>query len=185
MRSVCLRRRSASGSTGTGSCSIILIDCGAGRNTWKLLDNFAQHGFSGEQMEWIILTHAHADHSGGAAMLQRRFDSKVVCSKQTARLVSGGEEALKLGEAREQGIYPADYHYEPCEPSLMVEDGDILCCGGLEVHFLASPATAMIISAFIFPSLQRCSAALRYSTTACAGKLPIIRQGKARCQPQG
>ncbi|MFD0713533.1 MBL fold metallo-hydrolase [Paenibacillus sp. GCM10027626] len=117
----------------------IIIDCGSGRNTWKLLDNLAQHGFSGEQLEWIILTHAHADHSGGAAMLQRRFGSKVVCSKQTARLMSGGEEALKLGEAREQGIYPADYHYEPCEPSLMVEDGDILRCGGVEVHFLASP----------------------------------------------
>lgn len=117
----------------------ILIDCGGGRNTQILLDHLAQHGFSGEKLEWLVLTHAHADHSGGAAILQQQFGAKVVCSSLTAELVSGGEDTLGIGKARKLGIYPDDYRYEPCVPTIVVEDGEKLCCGDLEMHFIATP----------------------------------------------
>jgi hydroxyacylglutathione hydrolase len=131
----------------------ILVDCGGGRNTHKLLDILAQHGFSGEQLEWIVLTHAHADHSGGAALLQRQFGAKVVCSRLTAELVSGGEDTLEIGKAREQGIYPADYRYESCVPTIVIEDGEKLYCGDLELHFITTPGHSRDHMSIYIPQL--------------------------------
>jgi glyoxylase-like metal-dependent hydrolase (beta-lactamase superfamily II) len=88
----------------------VLFDAGAGRQPDALAALVGSLRGPGH----LLLTHAHADHAGGAAAL-RDLGVTVMAAAGTASLVESGDEAaISLDVARAAGVYPADYRFRPC-----------------------------------------------------------------------
>jgi len=79
----------------TGSCCLIetgslkiLIDCGmfqGGKEEEKL--NYDDFTFNPSEIQYLLLTHAHIDHSGRIPLLVKRgFKGKIISTKATAEL---------------------------------------------------------------------------------------------------
>lgn len=78
----------------TGSCHCleacgkrILIDCGLQQGRDEIEDN--QLPFHAGEMNYVIVTHAHIDHSGRLPLLRKQgFSGKIVTTRLTAELLS-------------------------------------------------------------------------------------------------
>src|SRR5579883_201179 len=65
----------------------VMFDSGAGRDTDATLAAIAASGVPPQDLRWLLLTHGHADHSGGAAGLRAALGLSVMCGPMTARLL--------------------------------------------------------------------------------------------------
>lgn len=87
-----------SGSKGNGAVvqrggTTLLIDCGFGvKETWARLRRI---DIEPEQLNAILATHEHADHSGGIAPFANRFNVPVYGTYGTMAALRGLEEHLK------------------------------------------------------------------------------------------
>ena len=52
-----------------------LVDAGSGRALPRLLDNIRACGVDPDQIEYLLLTHCHFDHTGGAQALRQQLRS--------------------------------------------------------------------------------------------------------------
>src|SRR6188474_1507005 len=68
----------------------ILIDCGMFQGLKELRErNWAAPGFDAAAVQWVLLTHAHIDHSGYLPRLgSDGFNGSVLCTAPTLDLVS-------------------------------------------------------------------------------------------------
>lgn len=57
---------------------VVLIDCGTKQDSLKIYEVIKEHGFN---VKYIILTHAHADHCGGASLFLEKTHAKLITSK--------------------------------------------------------------------------------------------------------
>lgn len=118
----------------------LMFDAGAGRDTARALDALRAEGVALEKIRAVFLTHGHADHSAGAALLRERLGLEVICGKATAKMVAAGDEAaVSLMAARAAGGYPVDFVYRACPVDRAVEDGERLVFDGVAVTALATP----------------------------------------------
>jgi metallo-beta-lactamase class B len=118
----------------------ILVDSGDLRtDAFPLaLENAARWGIDLAQVDYMLITHAHFDHSSHAARLQR-LGVRLVASADTA-------EAMAAGDDRCIG-YAVNSTYEPCQVDQIVSDGEALslagrCGGHLDVQCIAAPGHA-------------------------------------------
>jgi len=56
--------------TGDG---LLCIDAGAGRSVERIQAEVRAGGLVPDEIRWVLLTHGHADHAGGAAAWRRRL----------------------------------------------------------------------------------------------------------------
>lgn len=68
-----------------------LIDAGCGRANDKLLRNIGATGVKPEEIELLLITHCHFDHTGGARALRDRLGCAVVMHELDARYVEVGD----------------------------------------------------------------------------------------------
>ena len=61
----------------TTSDGLILIDSLEGPYVDHLLDSIKTLGFDPQQIKYLLVTHAHADHYAGAARIQELYDTRV------------------------------------------------------------------------------------------------------------
>lgn len=87
--------------------------------------NIRTLGFHVRDVRWILNSHAHADHAGGIAALQRDSGAQVLASAQGAR-------ALELGGADPSDpqyslalTYPAIEHVRPVRDGETLQLGDV------------------------------------------------------------
>ena len=118
----CYRLRTAAGP--------VLFDSGVGRDLGALAT---------EPPALVLLTHAHADHAGGAASLRAR-GARIVAGAATAALVTAGDErGISLDTARAAGGYPPDYRFQACPVDQVLADGETLSVGDACITALATP----------------------------------------------
>jgi hydroxyacylglutathione hydrolase len=87
----------------------------------------------------LLLTHGHADHSGGAAALAAA-GAMVFAGSQTAIWMATGDvAAVSLEAARTAGIYPDDYHWAPLDGVRSLADRDTLSVGAVSITAIATP----------------------------------------------
>jgi hydroxyacylglutathione hydrolase len=118
-----------------------LIDCGIGAAPEQLLANVDAAHVPRESVRYIVLTHAHPDHCGGAARVRRELArAEVVASAHVAECVRHGDaEAMSIAAGTRAGFYPAGYVFEPCAVDGEVGDGATLAVGGLTLEIIETP----------------------------------------------
>src|SRR5579884_1597221 len=91
-------------------CHVYLIDAGAGVTIEPIIRNLQLDGLDLGRLKYLLLTHAHADHSGAAREWHERLGVAVAASKEAAEyLRTGDEERISLAVAKRGGFYPQDY----------------------------------------------------------------------------
>ncbi|MBX6387831.1 MAG: MBL fold metallo-hydrolase [Frankia sp.] len=132
---------------------LAIVDTGVTASAAKVPAELEKLGRRIEDVKWILLTHGHIDHVGGAVALWEATgrQAKVVISEVDAHFLSSREahvsEALELrGEyvgtealrARKSAEVLEAISGE-MEPSLTIGDGDVLDLGGIAVRVVAVP----------------------------------------------
>ncbi|MGQ9556080.1 MAG: MBL fold metallo-hydrolase [Anaerolineae bacterium] len=118
----------------------VLIDSGVGLQISAILEYMTCLGYGPGRMKTLFLTHAHADHAGGAAALSSRLDCQVAASATEADLVEEGDEiALGLVQAKYSGRYPAEYKFAPCKVALRVEEDSMYSVGRISIRPILTP----------------------------------------------
>jgi len=71
-----------------------LVDAGCGRSTEKLFRNIRSHGTELNEIERLLITHCHYDHTGGIKALRQRTNCKVVMHELDAVFLEEGNESV-------------------------------------------------------------------------------------------
>jgi glyoxylase-like metal-dependent hydrolase (beta-lactamase superfamily II) len=122
---------------------IYLVDAGAPGDADRIQKHMNQIGRS--DLKVIFLTHAHIDHFGAAAELQRRTGAPIAIHKDDAPALAEAE--TRLGKVRGRGrlvgaLLPLLEWMLPPEPvkaDLLVTDGQSLAEFGLKATTLHTP----------------------------------------------
>lgn len=118
----------------------VVIDAGGGADIAPILAELARDGIDPGCIRRLILTHAHADHAGGAAALAEALGVEIAASSQAADFLRRGDErAISLDRARVAGAYPAEYVFRAAPVAHELRDGDRLAVGTLELEVLDTP----------------------------------------------
>jgi hydroxyacylglutathione hydrolase len=122
-----------------GTTASALIDAGAGRDVESILANLDPH-----RPAYLLLTHGHADHAGGAAGLARHLPGLRVLARPPADewIRAGDERALSVDRGRASGAYPADYVFPACPVVEPIGDGELVELGGVSLRAVATPGHA-------------------------------------------
>ena len=118
----------------------LIFDAGAGIDVDASIRRGLACGIDWDRPNTILLTHAHADHAGGAAAWRERLGAEVLAGTQTADwLEAGDEQAVSLPSARAAGVYPANYRLTPCPVARRLVDGERFEQYGTPITPLATP----------------------------------------------
>lgn len=124
-----------------GGSEAALIDAGAGPGVASILENVVAAGVAIEKVRYLLLTHAHTDHAGGAAELKKRLPHiEIISSSPAAQWVrTADERAISLDMGKRAGFYPPDYRFMPCPVDLEVREGDRVSLGAIDLEVIDSP----------------------------------------------
>lgn len=123
-----------------GGKELALIDAGAGVEPSRILEEVEAGGFSSRSIKHVFLTHAHADHAGGAAALRELTGARVYASAREAQYLRDGDEReLALDVARRSGGYSPAFRLRPCGVDVELRGGETLLVGDCEVSVIATP----------------------------------------------
>lgn len=125
-----------------GGDELALIDCGIGEGDSidRIVANIRAEGLDPTRLTKLLLTHYHMDHAGGAARIRERLGLDVVApAGAAAALRTGDEGAVALDAAKQAGLYPPDYRFEPVEVALEVREGDRVPVGRLALEVIETP----------------------------------------------
>lgn len=116
----------------------VLIDAGGGGTGERIAANIRQEGIDPSDVRALLLTHSHADHACGAAELRSLTGCKVYISDHSRKLLEQGtDQDAGLDVAREQGVYPPDFHYRNCVVDHGLRDRDVIEIGDLRFQAIA------------------------------------------------
>lgn len=71
-----------------------LVDSGCGNGTEKLLKNIGKSGTELSAIRYLLLTHCHFDHTGGAAALKKKIDLEIVAHELDAGYLEKGDSTV-------------------------------------------------------------------------------------------
>ncbi len=127
---------------GTHGLSSILIDSGAGlvlidgtleQSASQIAANIRTLGFRIQDVKLILNSHAHYDHAGGIAELQRLSGATVVASKWSAAVLSKGDVAKDDPQYGQLQPIPPVAHVRT------LRDGEVLHLGNLTLTPHSTP----------------------------------------------
>ncbi len=75
-----------------------LVDAGCGHATERLLKNISKCGTDPQQLKYLLITHCHFDHTGGAAELKRRIPLEIVAHKLDAPFLESGDNRVTAAD---------------------------------------------------------------------------------------
>lgn len=72
----------------------VLVDVGCGDAQDQLLTNIQACGVNLSQIEYILITHCHYDHTGGAKALKDRLNCQIVAHELEASFLEHGDNVV-------------------------------------------------------------------------------------------
>ncbi|HIE54355.1 MAG TPA: MBL fold metallo-hydrolase [Chromatiaceae bacterium] len=126
---------------------LAFVDCGASTSVPRLLDALERLGLAAAQVRWILPTHVHLDHAGGAGRLLGHCPDAVLATHykglphmvEPSRLQQGAINVY--GEEVFHGTF-GELEPVPQDRSLALENGQILPLGDTELLFIETPGHA-------------------------------------------
>jgi metallo-beta-lactamase class B len=107
----------------TGDAGHVLIDGGFVETAPQILANIRRLGFRPEDVKVLLEGHAHNDHVGGLAALERATGARLLASRADATLLeSGGAGGFALSEP--------SFRFPPVRVDRIVADGERVTVGG-------------------------------------------------------
>jgi glyoxylase-like metal-dependent hydrolase (beta-lactamase superfamily II) len=123
-----------------GGTEAALVDAGAGYRSARVLASIERQEMPTAKLTKLLLTHKHADHSGGAAAIREATGAELYASAATADTIQDGERVdAGLDRARASGSYPADYVYRGAGVDVTVVEGDEIEVGDLVIEVIETP----------------------------------------------
>ncbi|HMK65723.1 MAG TPA: MBL fold metallo-hydrolase [Thermodesulfobacteriota bacterium] len=71
-----------------------LIDAGAGQGSETIWKNISKLGLTPEKLTYLILTHAHVDHIGGAEFFKEKTNCLIVAHEDDRAAIESGDPGL-------------------------------------------------------------------------------------------
>ena len=71
-----------------------LVDAGCGHDTGKLFKNVSACGLQPQDIEYLLITHCHYDHTGGAKDVRDRTGCRIVAHELDARFLEEGDNRV-------------------------------------------------------------------------------------------
>jgi glyoxylase-like metal-dependent hydrolase (beta-lactamase superfamily II) len=123
-----------------------LIEAGCPIQAPDILEAVEKVGYNAKELSYIIPTHVHGDHAGGAGLLAQQMpQARVVAHPKAAKFLADPSMIAKLtqgfkqifGEDAEErfGVMPPI----PQEKFVLVEDGESIPLGGRELKVIYTP----------------------------------------------
>jgi len=133
------------------SAGLALVDCGMPHQEETILRTVEQLGCG--DLKLIFITHAHADHYGSAAALQRLTGARVAIHRADAQAMANGETPLRGSGRLARAATSLFLRFSPTPPvqaDLLLEDGDSLAQYGVPGVVVHSPGHSAGSSCLIF-----------------------------------
>lgn len=115
---------------------LILLDGGLPQTAAVIRDNIVELGFSLTDIRFIGLSHAHFDHAGGLAAMQRLSGAEVLTSSAAAAALRSGNllaDDPQFGMGTEHTGFPAVGSVE------IIDDGDSIPLGIVDLRAIYTP----------------------------------------------
>ncbi|MFK8033913.1 MAG: MBL fold metallo-hydrolase [Hyphomicrobiales bacterium] len=119
----------------------VLIDTLYGLFKQTIVDNIAKTGTDLAEIKYVLMTHGHFDHVGGAANLKSLLpDAKFVMTQ------SGCDEAVESSKESQGGPRAWDM----IEPEVVVADGDVITLGENKFTVVETPGHTWGTASYIY-----------------------------------
>jgi metallo-beta-lactamase class B len=115
---------------------MILVDGGLPQSAPLIDANIRKLGFKTENVRLIVNSHAHFDHAGGIAALQRASGGTVAMSAAGARAL---EQGLPTPDDPQYGLGPEFMSFPPVKNVKIVADGEVIKVGDLAITAHLTP----------------------------------------------
>lgn len=117
---------------------LTLVDTGLPGGAARVLSFIRNLGRDPGELDYIIITHGHIDHAGGAAELRRLTGARVAAHRDEGVRTEDGTLVLRGDLNRPSGPLVQAMsrfgRFEPCPIDVAVSDGGLLpCAGGMRV----------------------------------------------------
>lgn len=123
------------------------IDCGTNHSIPLMLEALAEANVEASQVDWLILTHVHLDHAGGAGELMARLpNARLLVHPRGARHMIDPSQlwAGAMSVYGESVMEQAYGRLRPVPPERVVEspDGHVVDLGGRRLRCIDTPGHA-------------------------------------------
>lgn len=120
----------------------VLIDTLYGPFQQTLIENIAKTGTDLGDIKYVLMTHGHFDHVGGAATLKPRLPNATFVMTQ-----GGWDEAVESAAESQGGPRRP---WEMIEPEMVVADGDAITLGGNTFTVIETPGHTWGTASYLF-----------------------------------
>jgi glyoxylase-like metal-dependent hydrolase (beta-lactamase superfamily II) len=123
-----------------------LVDTNISKAKKKIIKALSDNNLEPEDLQYILITHHHADHTGSMAELKRLSGAELAAGEKDAPVIDGSQEQPGPGDlnfmGRLMGKLPDSWiqsyqRFDFAEVDLKVKDGDVL--GELSLEVLEIP----------------------------------------------
>jgi glyoxylase-like metal-dependent hydrolase (beta-lactamase superfamily II) len=116
-----------------------LVDIGFEDSVEEIIDLVRELDFPLSKCKTLIATHADVDHSQGFAKAKQLLKTTVTAHPKAASLLESGDRLQTFAEIKAQGI---SEEMPPVTVDHMVDDGDVISIGSLQLEVWATPGHA-------------------------------------------
>ena len=125
----------------------VMIDTPISTGKDKLIKQLSHHGISPDQINLIIITHAHRDHTGSLADIKELTGAKVIAHKQAAAYIENGRSSqpvltnpfLNKLVAIYMSRHPDFNSFSPLKVDIIFEDEYDLSEWGIQGKIISTP----------------------------------------------
>lgn len=100
-----------------------LVDAGCGGQQQLLLNNIEQCETSPDQIQWLLLTHCHFDHTGGGAALLKAIKATAVCHALDAQFIEQGDDTVTAATWYGASLTPFEIGHKLTRPEETIHLG--------------------------------------------------------------
>ncbi|HTE33429.1 MAG TPA: subclass B3 metallo-beta-lactamase [Chryseolinea sp.] len=121
----------------------VLINTGLASSASQIKTNIETLGFRFSDVKILLTTQAHYDHVGALAAIKKMTGARLmVDEKEVEVLASGGSSDYALGSYGRS--------FEPVKPDRLLQDGDTVMLGGVQIVMLHHPGHTKGSCSFLF-----------------------------------